>query len=355
MHRNNFDFLRLVFALTVLVTHSYALICTSELDFLGHWTDSQVVLSYLGVRGFFIISGYLIYQSMLRSRDLVDFFWKRALRLWPGLLVVLTLSLLLAPLVYDGSDGPYWLKRDVWTYIPMNATLYALQPDIAGVFPHNPFTKSINGSLWTICHEFTCYMMLGAMIFLRRWPQVVKAVMIVAALVLLVTCVGFADHFAQKYFFLNIGVFLELALFFLAGSLLAAFGFERVPYKSWIALAATAALVVITILGHFRTGFHFVLLPVAVIAVGVQATPVIDRVGERLGDMSYGIYIYGFPVQQTIEHLMQPDQPTMLAISLPITVVLGWLSWHLVEKRALRWKNRRPTAWIERKLGWAKG
>lgn len=91
MYKNNFDFLRLIFASLVIVTHSYALLGLVENDLFMQ--ISQVYpFSYIAVRGFFVISGYLIFQSLIRSGSLISYFWNRFLRLFPALIVVLFLT-----------------------------------------------------------------------------------------------------------------------------------------------------------------------------------------------------------------------------------------------------------------------
>ena len=85
-HTNNFDFLRLLFAVWVIITHSYPLTGQPEQDLLWKITNGQTAFSYISVRGFFAISGYLIIQSLLRSNNLMDYYWKRILRIFPACL-----------------------------------------------------------------------------------------------------------------------------------------------------------------------------------------------------------------------------------------------------------------------------
>lgn len=157
---NNFDFLRFIFASFVIISHSYALSGSTEGDILSRITKSQMNFSYIGVHGFFIISGYLIFNSLLRCKGLADYYWKRLLRLYPALFVVLLLTVLLAPAVYEGSV-PYLHNKSVYSYIPQNLTLFFRQKGIDGVFESNPYKHSINGSLWTICYEFSMYIMVS--------------------------------------------------------------------------------------------------------------------------------------------------------------------------------------------------
>jgi len=161
MRENNFDFLRFSFALLVVISHSYPL---SGSDLSTQWllklTNSQIEFSSLGLNGFFILSGYLIFQSLDRSKNVIVFYWKRILRLFPGLFVVLVLTILLAPFVYESSI-PYLNNRAVYTYIPRNISLFNLQYNIEDIFKNNPYRYAINGSLWTICYEFSFYVLLS--------------------------------------------------------------------------------------------------------------------------------------------------------------------------------------------------
>ncbi|WP_394759803.1 acyltransferase family protein, partial [Flavobacterium sp.] len=125
--KNNFDFLRLLFAVFVIVTHSYIFSGSKESDYLCFISKCNLTFASLGVQGFFVISGYLIFQSFERSKDIIDYFWKRILRLFPALLFVLLLTIVLIPFVYENKNTPYLFNKDVWTYIPRNITLLKMQ------------------------------------------------------------------------------------------------------------------------------------------------------------------------------------------------------------------------------------
>jgi peptidoglycan/LPS O-acetylase OafA/YrhL len=353
MHKNNFDFLRLLFATLVMVTHCYALTGHGNNDFFKQFTGGQIELSYLGVRGFFIISGFLIFQSLERSRDVIDYFWKRLLRLFPALLVMLVLTVLVGAIVYDGSDGNYWSKKDAWTYFPKNATLYMMQGKIKGVFEANPAKGVVNGALWTIAYEFTCYMALAALIVVRKRKLLVQMLLGVAFVGFLVANQFFFKqlHDVMVLHFLVGDRTVALCTYFVAGALLAALHFEQMKGKEWLALAAFVAILIATLLGEFMTILRFVCLPIIVIAWGLRATPYLSDIGKKIGDMSYGIYIYGFVVQQVLVHYFGLGIWSLMAISIPLTYLLGYGSWHLIEKRALKLKNVRPTAWVATKLG----
>ena len=148
---NNFDCVRLIFATFVVISHSYVLTGASEGDFLYRATSGQTMFSHVGVAGFFVVSGYLVFESLCRSTSVVDYLRKRVRRIVPALLVMLLITLMVLPVVYDSSI-PYTKNVEVWTYLPRNLLL-ATQYHIAGVFENNPYPRVINGSLWTIRYD----------------------------------------------------------------------------------------------------------------------------------------------------------------------------------------------------------
>ena len=164
---NNFDFLRFLFALLVVISHSYPLSGSNESSqWIYQVTNGQIVLAQIGLSGFFIISGYFIFQSLKRSNSIIDYFKKRFLRLFPALIVVLFLTMVLAPFVYN-SETPFFQNAEIYTYFPNNLSLYHLQPSIKGIFDTNSY-HAINGSLWTIRYEFSLYIALSLLFFFRK-------------------------------------------------------------------------------------------------------------------------------------------------------------------------------------------
>ncbi len=162
--KNNFDFLRLIFFFFLIITHSYLLSGNiAECDLLCQFSNGQVSFSYIGVKGFFTISGFLIFQSLERSKNIIDYLWKRILRLFPALFFVLLFTVILVPFVYQ-SNIPFLQNKSLLSYIPNNLMLYRIQFGISGVFESNPFKSTINGSLWTIPYEFTMYILLSCLI-----------------------------------------------------------------------------------------------------------------------------------------------------------------------------------------------
>src|SRR5688572_4777865 len=160
--RNNFDVLRLVLALLVVIDHGTV---TRTGD---HYTWGRSALGDFAVDGFFILSGLLIIRSYLKLNSLPRFTWHRALRIMPGFLVCLVVTaLVFAPVAALLTGRPvssvFTEPPTAWRYIWGNAGLFITQYDIAGLLPDNPSPLIFNGSLWTLSLEALCYALVGVL------------------------------------------------------------------------------------------------------------------------------------------------------------------------------------------------
>lgn len=284
--RNNFDALRLMGAFLVLISHQFAL--------SGRWEPRLVgdhSFGNLGVLIFFSISGYLVTASWLKDPSILRFTARRALRLMPALCVSIPLTL--AVIVALGLTG----------------------------FPENP-RHLTNGSLWTIKYEVCCYALLLVAGVATWRPSIVLAV-------------GIFGYFVISGLQSGTSILAFFGLFFAAGSLLRAYPYLCKPLPTLLFLVAGCALLLID---QTKLGLAFV-VPSLTIAIGLQSWTGLRDI-SRVGDLSYGIYIYAWPVQQIGVALMGRQTPylELLSITVPSTLVLAAASWHLVEKRALRFK-----------------
>lgn len=339
MHRkNNFDFLRLIFSAFVIITHSYPLAGMKECDWLCQITNGQTSFSYIGVRGFFVISGYLIFQSLERSKNLLTYYWKRFLRLFPALFIMLMLTVLLGSFIYENDQVSYINNMDVWTYLPNNLTLYNLQYKISGIFEYNPYKGAINGSLWTIPYEFTLYILVSLLFFVKTNKTLLKIISVLGLLVFTFANIFYAKQLGSNLLNLNSKLFMDLGMFFAVGSFMAIIKIEVFKYKNQ--LLAIGFLFLMGAL-YFK-GFYiskFIVLPIIIILFGLKSTPVLNEVGNKIGDVSYGMYIYAFPIQQTLEYFFKLNYLELMFVSFIISFVFGYISWHLIEKRFLRLKT----------------
>lgn len=335
--RNNFDFLRFLFALFVVMSHSYSLSGDNESNqWIYKITNGQIVLARLGLDGFFIISGFFIYKSLEHSTGIFNYFQKRCLRLFPALFIVLLLTLIFVPIVYSNSI-PFLKNKEVLTYLPNNLSLYGFQPIISGVFDNNPY-HSINGSLWTIRYEFSLYIALSLLYFFKQNKTVVKLLLMLCLVGLLIIFNFYLKRFSGSSFLgMNGYQMLDLGTFFVCGSLLASLNFEKIKRKEIVLIVAV--LIAVASLGlNVYTHIKHVILPIIIVLIGFIQLPVLSNFG-KIGDMSYGIYIYSFPVQQTLMYIYKLNVMQLMFWSVIISILFGYLSWHLIEKRALKYKN----------------
>ncbi|MCU0442980.1 MAG: acyltransferase [Bacteroidia bacterium] len=342
---NNFDFLRLVFAIFVIVSHSYPLTGSLKCDWLCELSNGQIILSYVGVKGFFVLSGYLIYQSMERSKSVFDYFFKRFLRLFPALFVMLILTLtVLVPIAYQGNAN-FYSDPSYWSYFWKNLLLYPTQYFIDGVFENNPHPNIVNGSLWTIAYEFTMYVCIALFLGIRQRNVFTKWLVTILVCVLIILQM-LVPQLAQKVSFgsyLDSALMIDLGTFFLIGSTLAAHQIERLTYK-WIWICIFLLLIAICIYSNVFMVFRYFILPLPILLFGLSATRYLKSIGEYVGDLSYGIYIYGFPIQQLVVYYLNPIQPIVLTfIGLLITGIVSYCSWHWIEAPALKLKRYAST------------
>jgi peptidoglycan/LPS O-acetylase OafA/YrhL len=329
---NNFNLLRILAAGAVLVSHAYP-ICLGpgSVEPLDHMLGMS--LGTLAVISFFSISGYFISQSFHSRHSIVEFAAARALRIYPGLLVVLLLTVLVLGPVFTKIDlALYFSDRDTLLYIPKNLRLWRPQYELPGVFGDNPYPGAINGSLWSLVYEVICYIMVAAVGKLGlavnsvrfAWFLTAYAACYVAALPVVRSN---SDHLMilRDIHLLSLPFLIGMALFQFR---------QRIPFN----LLTLSAFFTASMISYRSPWFHELFLlawSYAMLYLGfLKYRPFLTY--NRLGDYSYGMYIYAFPVQQAISALYKGCTPVnMMALSLPATLALAIFSWHFVEKRAL--------------------
>lgn len=332
IRRNNFDFLRFLFAIFVLISHSFDLSGGKESSiWINRITSGQFVFAQIGLDGFFVISGYFIFQSLERSHSLCDYFKKRFLRVFPGLFFVLVITVCLLPLLHHDGNAIF-SQLDFYTYLPRNLSLYGFQSIVKGVFENN-YYHAINGSLWTIRYEFSLYIALGLLFFIRGYKNKVCLLLCVTFFLMYLFFVFGMDRFGHsKIITLQGYEFFNLGTFFVMGSLLASIQFEK--KVSVLILFISVVILFLAIYFEVYSTVKHIVFPVVVLSFGFIPLRFFSTFG-KYGDLSYGIYIYSFPVQQVLVHLFKPKVHSLIVYSLLISIVLGFLSWHFIEKKAL--------------------
>jgi len=334
---NNFDLLRILFAWFVIVSHSYVLNGDGATDPLFEMTQHTFLFSFIGVKGFFIISGYLIFKSMMVSTSIFEYLVKRVLRIFPALAVVLLVTLAAVYFIYPTNIPPFFSNKEVYAYFLGNIILFKPHFFISGIFSGLP-SAAINGSLWTIEYEFFFYLFILLFFFIRAQKKQLIIALSVVVVLFLVVRLFFYDWTVQTHFFIPLEPLFDLGPYFLMGSLFSCFDFDSMPAKNVIAafLFVTLAVSVYCKVGH--TVVYFT-LPFLVIYVGKQTSKLATWVHDKLGDPSYGIYLYAFPLQQLLIYWYRPSTLMLFISSTLGAFVFGYLSWILIEKKALALKQ----------------
>lgn len=327
----------------MLVSHSWPLTGTPGEPLEG---IAGFSLGHLGVDMFFVVSGFLVTGSLLARPTLADFARSRALRIFPALVAsAWATAFVVGPLATRLPLGSYLADPDTWRYALQNSVTWPFGVCwwLPGVFLENPGGPAVNGALWSLPWELTMYVllfMLGLWLLRERGPQagtnLRNAVLTLAVAATLAH--GLNEAFAFTHRFELVQGFRLTALFFTAGSLQVLRG--RIPLSLGFLGGAIAALGLALVAGR---GWH-ALYPLALAYLVtwlalVPAGPI--RLYNRLGDYSYGFYLWQFPIQQWIVGRNPDSSPLELMLTAaPLTLGLAALSWYLVESPALRWKAR---------------
>ena len=337
--RNNFDALRLLAAVSVIFSHSFLIAEGSQNnEWLILLTGNQSIMGLTGVFVFFAISGFLVTQSFEQTANPLHYLVKRCLRIFPGLFVVTALSaFVLGPLVTDLPLASYLSLPEPFAYVIGNTLLDQTVHELPEVsFVKNPVGLEVNGSLWTLRLEFTMYLMVLALGLMRLLTARAALLLLVFG----VACLhfGMLDPLEKwGWFFQLLSGWGWLVGFFAAGMLLYKLRDTRI-FDGRIALLALAGLVLSVPLRQFIPLFPIFGCYLALWLALNPNLPVVPA--ARFGDLSYGLYIYGWPVEETVMWLSggRAQWWQVFLIAVPSASVLAFLSWHLVERPMLRLK-----------------
>ncbi len=343
-YSNNFDFLRLVGALLVIFFTTYGVMGASMWDPLSRLTNGAFNTGNLGVLIFFVISGYLITMSWDKRRSITRFLWARFLRLVPALAgVALFTIFIIGPLTTHQNLWEYFTSKATWAYLSI-ITVFFPSYSLPGVFTNNP-SNMVNGALWTLPVESTMYLVIlaiGAMGVLYRKKIVTVLMLFVLGAFLYINI--HTVHMILPVMAHDIMNQLKLysralfyPLYFMVGSLYYLHQ-GKFKYDTRLILLASIAWLLSFLSYDLIILTSFVCLPYMVLGVAFKSIPYINMIGKK-ADISYGLYIFHYPVQQTLINFISLDALTLLLTTLVITVPLAWLSWHLIESKALSLKD----------------
>ncbi len=322
---NNFSALRLFFAFVVLYGHSYP-ISGNDLDPVSRLLMPYTWIGALAVHGFFAISGFLVTASFA-NRGAVPFIVARGLRLYPAVILYCIVAILIigplgvsVPLdQYFGAGAVQYLR---------NAPLWTWQVNLPYAFADRPFSGSTNGSTWTLPIELRSYLLVLGVGVVGVWKsRIASNVALLGLFYLMVFGEDVSGLFADE------DRYRHPMAFFLAGS---AAWVNRDLVLMSVPLAVVLAFAQLLFLhGSYFLAAHAI-CGTYVILVMAYMTPRLDI--DRFGDVSYGVYLYAWPIQQLVWWQGQGGLTNAL-IAAPIVTLCAYASWRLVEKPALGLKS----------------
>lgn len=337
---NNFNLFRLIAAWSVLVSHSFAIVSGDPgTEPLVQWLG--VTPASLAVDAFFFTSGFLVTNSLVANsgagvRGLLRFALARIFRIYPALIVMVLLTIVLLGLFFTPMPLREVLRHEQTTwYLLKNSTLFwGTTGSLPGVFADLPLRNVINGSLWTLPFEVRMYVALGGLWLLLaalagHRKKVFQLLIVLVALGALVT------HLSALLLEGQLDQRRRLTFLFFAGAACWLFRHSiTLTTRNFVILAlavgaSTFDKTAFALVYHLS--LSYLMLWIAYVPGGVL------RRFNRLGDFSYGLYIWAFPVQQAIVSLNPGIGPGLhILYSTAVTLLFAILSWHLIEKPALR-------------------
>lgn len=340
---NNMNLLRLFFATAVVFSHCFEVVDRGRQREPANLLFHTVALGDLAVDGFFLLSGFLILHSWQRDPRLFAFLQRRLLRIHPGFIVATLIGGFLVAPYFAADAAAYWQALDIPHFLLR--MLLLCEPDVPPTFAGLPY-PDLNGAMWTIQYEFLCYLLVGLLgLFGLARSRALWLFLLVASIV--------ACFFPEQLLALKggpksrwlvmdePGSFVRFLSFFAAG---ASYYLWRDRLRLDARTAALAALACIVAMFRFDTGWIVLPTAGAYLLFWLSFAKLPDNPLSRFcdrQDLSYGVYLYGWPAQQSLLFFLRPISPYLLFLpAAAVAGACGWLSWVVVERRCLRLKPR---------------
>lgn len=338
-----FDFARVFLAFSVLAWHSPAIVNGNAN--LNTWTW---IFNYSILPMFFGLSGFLVAGSAQRL-SLGNFAINRGMRIFPALIVEIILSAFFLGLIFTSfTFSHYFTDAKLYKYL-LNI-FGIIHYTLPGVFLNNPFPQVVNGSLWTVPLELICYFVMAVLIitgFIKKPLYIL--IFAVLSIIFGITLQSFVGDFPQYPIIdkiLSAYLHGDKGSILLPCFLLGAATYtlrHKIPYSIPLLIASTSFIILFGIIGNYKlwsyTIVPFIISPILiyiVVFVGLTNMPKLPYFSR--GDYSYGIYLYGFPIQQAIISTFPGMNSWILHlfISALIVTMFATFSWHFIEKPILK-------------------
>jgi peptidoglycan/LPS O-acetylase OafA/YrhL len=335
---NGIGFLRLFFAAAVVWSHAYG-IGRFGGDPIFVVTRGNLTAGLLAVAGFFVLSGFLITRSFESLQNTGRFLWHRWLRIYPGYFVCLVIVAFgFAALAFFHERGTlagfFFGFASPWSYVASNALLMISQGDVRGVALQMTPPPVLNGSLWTLQWESLCYIGVAALGIAGAFRRNGIVVALIAAVSFLL--VGMISS-RQPHPGTSPGLdVLSLLAYFAIGSY-AYIARAQIPMRREIALVCAFAIAALLP----SQAYAFVVLPCFAYLVLYAGMMLPIRSFDRRVDLSYGLYIYAYPIQQLLALFGMASFGFAPYFFAGLAIALGFaaLSWFTIERPSLSLKN----------------
>jgi peptidoglycan/LPS O-acetylase OafA/YrhL len=317
---NNFDFLRHFLAFSVVWHHFIVLTGISYSFFVFDLINSNIA-----VKAFFVISGLLIWISANNTNTITAYTLKRLFRLYPALIFILFTSSVLTLVVYE---QPF---TEILQYFSWNSIfLNFMHPCIGNVFDSNELC-AVNGALWTLKLEVSYYFFIGITVFFMKTYAYKLVVIFTIISVLIETCLLFIPYLNESYALLLSNQIPFKFYYFGLGVIINNY------HKSISTLNFLLAFF-LGLVGWFGFNIEFFFLPLFVVSfvfLIAFRTPIINM--SRFGDLSYGLYIFHFPLIQLFVYndWLSGRFYIDFFIIISILLILSRISWLHIESKSI--------------------
>ncbi|MCG3864986.1 MULTISPECIES: acyltransferase [unclassified Photobacterium] len=317
MVKNNFDILRILLAVLVFYFH------------IGIETQNEYLMYVpggLAVHCFFVISGYLIVKSYLKRKHLPTYVKSRFLRIYPLYFIVITTAFIFGYCHYSDSFIDY-LSNGAGKYLASNYLLVNfLQPTLPGLFENN-FQPFVNASLWTIKIEVMFYVCVPIIYGVLNKKLDNKKLTVLLGLASV--CCFYTVQYLIKHHEVPASINRQLPsmlVFFMLG---AYWNFAEPKFlKAW------HLLILLPVVLFLQNWFVIYAFAVSFIVYVIVFKLKLITISKRIGDISYGIYIWHFPILQTlIMYGFFKNIYQGAAIATVLVFSFAMLSWHFIESK----------------------
>lgn len=323
----NLNLLKFFAACAVIISHSYPLsFGKNHVDYLNVISGNSLGLGGLAVAVFFLSSGYLVSKS-IEKRGEKGYIKARILRIIPPLILSVIITILISGLFFSKLNfGSFILNIDTLKYC-LNMLLIPIH-NLPGVFEKNIYGSVVNGALWTLPVEFFCYIILLVFYKLKLLNKKSFRILIPIVLISYFFIIIAGDYYAILKLIMT---YLQPMFVFFMGCVYYIYRDSiKVSNEQFIVNCLLFILCIYLKIGNIGTVlfFPYVLLYVSFCIKQCRTS------FSKLGNISYGMYLCGFPIQQMVVSLFggTMNEYLNMIISIPLSMIIGYIIYLLAEK-----------------------